>query len=58
MGLECYNEAIEVLEWGRQVWRNVPDSKRGEIFHETFLRKAKCLRMQCYIDVSTVLSRE
>ena len=46
-----YDQAIEVLEWGRQVWRNVPRDDRGAIFEDTFLRGVKCLRLDCYMKV-------
>lgn len=44
--LEFYNSAVEVLEWGRQVWRNEPKENRGAVFQSTFLRGVKSLRLE------------
>ena len=50
--LQFYNEAIELLEWGRQVWRDVPASDRGAVFEDTFLIGVKNIRLECYMNVS------
>lgn len=50
--LEFHTRAIEVLEWGRQVWRSVPKDDRGAIFEITFLRGVKSLRLDTMMRVS------
>lgn len=49
--LEFYNSAVEVLEWGRQVWRNEPKENRGVVFERTFLRGVKSLRLEALAKV-------
>ncbi|KAK7045992.1 hypothetical protein VNI00_006987 [Paramarasmius palmivorus] len=43
--VEYLNRAIEVIEWGRKVWKDVDASLRGAIFRDTFLRGVKKLHM-------------
>ena len=50
-----YNEALQVLEWGKQVWRNASKQDRGTIFEDTFLRGVKSLRLDCYMKVCSML---
>lgn len=52
--LQYYDQVIEVLEWGRQVWRHEPKDNRGAVFEATFLRGVKALRMDCYMKVIPV----
>ncbi|EKM60630.1 uncharacterized protein PHACADRAFT_203793 [Phanerochaete carnosa HHB-10118-sp] len=49
--LDMYNQAIEALEWGYRTRQDVPNTEHRGIFQETFLRKLKCLRMECYVDM-------
>ncbi|KJA14493.1 hypothetical protein HYPSUDRAFT_49121 [Hypholoma sublateritium FD-334 SS-4] len=42
--VEYYTRAVEVLDWGQLMWRDVPAIDRGVIFEKTFIRGAK--RMQ------------
>ncbi|KAF8958005.1 hypothetical protein BDZ97DRAFT_1906614 [Flammula alnicola] len=45
VAMEYYSRAIDVLDWGRQVWQNVSVEDRGVIFEKTFVRGAKRLRL-------------
>ncbi|KAJ6623062.1 hypothetical protein B0H10DRAFT_2213760 [Mycena sp. CBHHK59/15] len=36
-GVEFYKRIIDVLEWGRRTWANVPSEDRGVIFEDSFL---------------------
>ena len=49
--LEYYNRVVEVLEWGRRVWKNETTEDRGIIFQDTFLRGVKCLRLDTLMKV-------
>jgi len=50
--VEFLGYALEVLDWGRRAWKNVPKDDRGVIFEKTFIRGVKCLHinalMQAY----------
>lgn len=49
--VEFFTRAIDVLEWGREAWRDVPPDQRGAIFGDTFVRGVKCLQLDSYINV-------
>ncbi|KAF7798630.1 hypothetical protein EIP86_009852 [Pleurotus ostreatoroseus] len=49
VGVEFIGKAIEIIEWGRQVWRNVRKEDRGVIFEETFLRGVQSLHLETYM---------
>jgi len=36
--IEFYRRALDVLDWGRRVWKNVVREKRGVIFEDSFIR--------------------
>ncbi|EDR15294.1 uncharacterized protein LACBIDRAFT_291776 [Laccaria bicolor S238N-H82] len=42
-GVEFFSRAVDVLEWGRRVWKDVPKDDRGAIFEVTFVRGVKRL---------------
>ncbi|KAI0735555.1 hypothetical protein C8Q76DRAFT_286467 [Earliella scabrosa] len=45
VALEFLNSTLEVLAWGRERYKNVPDGERGVVFLPTFIRGIKCLRL-------------
>lgn len=51
VGVEFIGKAIEIIEWGRQVWRNVRKEDRGVIFEETFLRGVQSLHLETFMKV-------
>lgn len=52
--VQWYDYAIDLIERGKKVWRNVPMIDRGVIFEETFIRGAKALRLECFMQVRAV----
>ncbi|KAF7302651.1 TPR-REGION domain-containing protein [Mycena chlorophos] len=42
---EFFKRAIDILEWGRRIYANVPKSERGAIFEPTILRAVRTLRL-------------
>ena len=52
VSLEYYGRVIDVLDWGRRVWHNVPKDDRGAIFQPTFLRGVKRMRLSALSEVS------
>lgn len=48
---EFLSRAIEVIEWGRTVWKDVPTEERGAIFEATFLRSVRALHLEVSMSV-------
>ncbi|KAI0735556.1 hypothetical protein C8Q76DRAFT_668229 [Earliella scabrosa] len=44
-GLEFLKSALEVLAWGTERYRDVPNEDKGAIFQPTFIRGIKCMRL-------------
>lgn len=42
-----FSRAVEVLEWGRQIWNDVSVEHRGVIFELTFVRGVRRLQLSC-----------
>lgn len=51
VALEFLNSTLEVLAWGRERYKNVPDGERGVVFLPTFIRGIKCLRLDMLMSV-------
>lgn len=49
-GVHFLKRAIELLEWGRDVWKNVADKDRGTIFQDTFLRCVRTMHLSMFMD--------
>ncbi|KAF5359906.1 hypothetical protein D9758_013996 [Tetrapyrgos nigripes] len=54
--VEKITNAVEIIKWGREVWRDVPREKRGGIFKETFLRGAQNLLLDTKLATVMVTS--
>lgn len=52
---EFLTRAVEVIEWGRAVWKNVPEEDRGATFALSFLRAVRTLRMDISFNVSMLV---
>ena len=53
-GLKFYNSALEVLKWGTERWKDVPDEEKGAIFEPRFARGIKGLRLSTYLGVRLI----
>ncbi|KAH6916700.1 hypothetical protein BKA70DRAFT_1250302 [Coprinopsis sp. MPI-PUGE-AT-0042] len=42
---DLYNNALGVLQWGREIWADVPKEDRGAVFERSFIRGVKRLKM-------------
>ncbi|EAU92339.1 hypothetical protein CC1G_00558 [Coprinopsis cinerea okayama7 len=42
---ELYLNALNVLQWGREQWPDVPKNERGAVFERSFIRGVKRLKM-------------
>jgi hypothetical protein len=49
--VELYHRAVEILQWGRQIWKNVPSNTRGPIFDPTYVRSIKRFYMNALVEV-------
>jgi hypothetical protein len=49
--LEFLGNALEVLDWGRQAWKNVSNEVRGTIFKSTFIRGVRSLHIRALMEV-------
>ena len=54
---EFYRNAVEVLEWGARVWKDVPKSDRGAIFEPSFIRGVKRLHLKSQMKVCVLMKR-
>ncbi|KAL0065558.1 hypothetical protein AAF712_007469 [Marasmius tenuissimus] len=50
---EHITRALEVIEWGRKTWPDVPSKDRGVIFMDTFVRGVQKLRIEALVEAST-----
>ncbi|KAG2346573.1 hypothetical protein BDR05DRAFT_959508 [Suillus weaverae] len=53
VGIQFLKQAIDLLEWGRNVWKNVKKTDRGTIFEDTFLRGVRSMHLEMFMDVYT-----
>ncbi|CAA7268089.1 unnamed protein product [Cyclocybe aegerita] len=51
VAMEYYSRVIDILEWGRRTWANVPKIDRGVIFELSFIRGAKRLRLNALHEI-------
>ncbi|KDQ56989.1 hypothetical protein JAAARDRAFT_194178 [Jaapia argillacea MUCL 33604] len=47
--LKFYGWALEVLDWGRKAWKDVPSEDRGAIFESSVARGVRVLHMNTYM---------
>ncbi|TFK93035.1 hypothetical protein K466DRAFT_479395 [Polyporus arcularius HHB13444] len=51
--LDFYTSALEVLQWGQELYKDVPFSEKGQIFQPTFIRGVKSLRLDAFMKAYT-----
>jgi hypothetical protein len=49
--VEFLGYALEVLDWGSRVWKDVPKDDRGAIFERTFIRGVRSLHIRALVEV-------
>lgn len=49
--IELFREAVEILQWGRQKWKDVPSKEKGTMFEPTYIRAVKRIYMTTLIEV-------
>ena len=49
--LKNYDLALEVLEWGSQLWKDVSYEDKGHMFKPEFIRGVKLLRLEALTQV-------
>lgn len=50
-GVQYFIRALDLLEWGRNIWKNVPKSDRGAIFEDTFITGVRGLYLKMFMEV-------
>lgn len=51
MKVEYLSRALEVLEWGRKTWSQIPKASRGTIFEDTFIRGVRNMYLTALMEV-------
>ena len=51
VGIQFYENALEILERGRGIWQDIPPAERGDIFDDNFIRCVRTLLNQEYMNV-------
>ncbi|KAF8126941.1 hypothetical protein EV363DRAFT_1346694 [Boletus edulis] len=46
VAVERLKEILQILQWGRQIWRDVPKDDRGAVFQDTFVRGIKAIYLE------------
>lgn len=49
--LEYYSQALDILQWGRSIWGDVPRETRGTMFDVTFIRGVRRLFLSAFVEV-------
>ncbi|OJA20368.1 hypothetical protein AZE42_09500 [Rhizopogon vesiculosus] len=50
-GVQFLRRALDLLEWGRIIWKDVPKSERGTIFEDTFLTSLRGIYLNMFVEV-------
>ena len=51
VALKFYGWVLDVLQWGRRVWKDIPKSDRGAVFEDTYLIGVRGLQIEALMDV-------
>ncbi|KAG1733916.1 uncharacterized protein EDB91DRAFT_1148001 [Suillus paluster] len=49
-GVQFLKRAVDLLEWGRNIWKNVTHTDRGAIFQDTFVRGVRSMHLSMFMD--------
>ena len=52
-GVEYLKRALDLLQWGRTVWKDVPKSDRGVIFEDTFVVGVRSMYLKEFMEVGS-----
>ncbi|KAG2756989.1 hypothetical protein P692DRAFT_20814377 [Suillus brevipes Sb2] len=52
-GVEYYRRALDLVEWGRTIWKDVPKASRGAIFEHSFLIGVRSLYLKMFMNAYT-----
>ncbi|OAX32805.1 hypothetical protein K503DRAFT_804927 [Rhizopogon vinicolor AM-OR11-026] len=48
--VQYFKRALDLLEWGRTIWKDVPKDNRGAIFEDTFLTGVRGLYLKMFMN--------
>ena len=49
--LEFFASAMDLLRWGKELWKDVPFEEKGEVFRPAFIRGVRCLHLEALLRV-------
>ncbi|KAH8086615.1 hypothetical protein BXZ70DRAFT_956205 [Cristinia sonorae] len=49
VGVEFIGQALELLRWGCETWRDVPQDDKGAVFHQSFVRGVHARYLDVYM---------
>ena len=49
--LDFFTSALNLLRWGKELWKDVSLEDKGEVFRPTFIRGVGCLRLEALLRV-------
>ncbi|KAG1835305.1 hypothetical protein EV424DRAFT_365224 [Suillus variegatus] len=52
-GVQYYRRALDLVEWGRTIWKDVPKSSRGAIFEHSFLIGIRSMYLKMFMNAYT-----
>jgi hypothetical protein len=45
--------AVDILEWGNKEWPHATYQQKGSVFTRTYMRGARCMLLESYMQVCT-----
>lgn len=54
-GLQFIENAVDLLEWGQGMWKDVPITDKGVVFKNTFVRAVRLMRLEALVKVRFIL---
>lgn len=49
--LDFFTSALDLLQWGREQWKDVSFEEKGEVFRPAFIRGVKSLHLEALLSV-------
>ncbi|KAI1798214.1 hypothetical protein LXA43DRAFT_1107045 [Ganoderma leucocontextum] len=47
--LDFFTSALDLLQWGKELWKDVSFEDKGEVFQPAFIHGVKCLRLEALL---------
>jgi hypothetical protein len=53
-GIQHFKRVLDLLEWGRAIWKDVPKNDRGVIFEDSFVTGVRALYLKMLLRVGRI----